>query len=175
MVALSNDHFVEIDINSSHFRRKHTTSDTWLPEKRARYNSKRRKKDIELIFSIWNEALPSHSSQVVNIAHVPANITKKYKRALKAHGNDLRRIDEEWTKEWNPYFEDDRMVLLDGSCVTPSCDKMVPHAMKMLRLLKERFPTHKTKVIVDLPFNFRDRYGELTIMLPCFQIILYFT
>ena len=162
MVALSNDHFVELDLNSSDFRRKHTTSDTWLPEKRARYNSKRRKKDIELIFSIWNEATLPHSSQeVVNIAHVPANIAKKYKRALKAHRSDLGRIDEEWTQEWNPYFEDDRMVLRpDGSFVTPSCDKMIPHAMKMLRLLKERFPTHKSKVIVDLPFNFRDRYGE---------------
>ncbi len=143
------------------------SSDTWLPERRGRYNAKRRQKDLELIFSIWNEA-PSkiaHIYPVINIAHVPTNIAKKYKRALKAHRNDLRRMDTEWEQEWrrNPLIEGiDELLGLDGSYGTPpfSCDKMVPHSTKMLRLLKERIPTHKSKVIVDLPLNFRNIYGK---------------
>lgn len=135
-----------------------TSSDTWLPERRARYNTKRRQKDIELIFSIWNEALPH--SQVVNIADVPANIAKKYKRALNANRRELRRVDEEWDKEYrkNPMIEHN-VRNMDGSPKIYSCEKMVPHNLKMLRLLKERIPSHKSKVIVDLPFNFRDNYG----------------
>ena len=153
------------------------SSDTWLPERRGRYNAKRRQKDLELIFSIWNKALAKSvdSYPVVNIADVPANIAKKYKRALKAHRNDLRRMDAEWEQEWtrNPLIEDidnlllegideDELLELHGSYGTPpfSCDKMVPHSMKMLRLLKERIPTDKSKVIVDLSLNFRDSYGK---------------
>jgi len=37
------------------FGRRNISSDTWLPERRARYNAKRRQKDLELIFSIYLE------------------------------------------------------------------------------------------------------------------------
>ena len=49
----------------------------------------------------------------------------------------------------------------DGTCITSNCDKMIPHALKMLGLLKERIPVYRSKVIIDLPPNFRDSYGKL--------------
>jgi hypothetical protein len=98
---------------------------------------------------------------VINIANVPANIAKKYKRALNANRRELRRIDEEWDGEYrkHPMIEHNVMNM-DGSPKVYSCEKLVPHNLKMLRLLKERIPIHKSKVIVDLPFNFRDNYGK---------------
>ena len=74
------------------------------------------------------------------------------------------RVDLRWQKEWtsNPYHEEGCKVFrADGSIVRTSCDKIIPHSFKMLRLLKERIPTHKSKVISDLPLNFRDSYGKL--------------
>jgi len=144
------------------FGRRNSSSDTWLPERRARYNAKRRQKDLELIFSIWNEALPNAGDAVIHIADAPASTVKKYKRAVNVHRKDLMRVDLQWQKEWNPYHEEGHTVFrADGSIVRTSCDKMVPHSFKMLRLLKERIPTHKSKVISDLPLNFRDSYGKL--------------
>jgi len=71
------------------------------------------------------------------------------------------RIDFKWQKEWNPFIEIEEgctVLGADGSITRSSCDKMIPHSLKMLRLLKERIPTHKSKVIIDLPFNFRESY-----------------
>ena len=140
------------------------SSDTWLPERRARYNDKRRQRDLALIFSIWNEALPNPGNELINIGDVPASTVKKYKRAVKVHRKDLMRIDFKWQKEWNPFIEIEEgctVLGADGSITRSSCDKMIPHSLKMLRLLKERIPTHKSKVIIDLPLNFRDSYGKL--------------
>ena len=81
------------------------------------------------------------------------------------HRKDLMRIDDAWQKEWNLEFENGIQIFgIDGSCITPSCDKMAPHAFKMLDLLKERIPTHRSKVIVDLPVNFRDNYGKFLLI-----------
>jgi len=89
---------------------------------------------------------------------------KKHKRALNVHREDLVRIDSEWQEEWRPCVEVDGHAVLgkDGSITRSSCDKMAPHSFKMLRLFKERIPTHnhKSKVISDLPVNFRDIYGK---------------
>ena len=78
------------------------------------------------------------------------------------HREDLVRIDSEWQEEWRPCVEVDGHAVLgkDGSITRSSCDKMAPHCFKMLRLFKERIPTHKSKVISDLPINFRDIYGK---------------
>eukprot|EP00984_Skeletonema_dohrnii_P011393 scaffold4540_cov67-Skeletonema_dohrnii-CCMP3373.AAC.2 len=67
------------------FGRRNISSDTWLPERRAGYNAKRRQKDLELISSIWNEALPNANDAVVHIADAPAITVKKHKRAVNAH------------------------------------------------------------------------------------------
>ncbi len=142
------------------------SSDTWLPERRARYNAKRRQKDLELIFSIWNEALSdaAGNDSVVHISNAPNSFVKKYKRALKVHHKDLMRLDEKWQEEWDHIFEySNKIYKSDGTCITSKCDKMIPHALKMLGLLKERIPAFKSKVIIDLPPNFRDSYGELFI------------
>ena len=50
-------------------------------------------KDLALIFSIWNEALPNPGNKLINIGDVPASTVKKYKRAVKVHRKDLMRID----------------------------------------------------------------------------------
>uniref|UniRef100_A0A7S2KH06 Uncharacterized protein n=1 Tax=Skeletonema marinoi TaxID=267567 RepID=A0A7S2KH06_9STRA len=117
-------------------------------------------KDLALIFS-WNEALPNPGNKLINIGDVPASTVKKYKRAVKVHRKDLMRIDFKAERVWNPFIETEEgctVLGADGSITRSSCDKMVPHSLKMLRLLKERIPTHKSKVIIDLPLNFRDSY-----------------
>ena len=95
------------DAVRNHYFGPNNSSDTWLPERRARYNGKRRQKDLELIFSIWNEALSNAAGNdsVVHIADVPNSFVKKYKRALKVHYKDLMRLDEKWQKEWDHIFE----------------------------------------------------------------------
>ena len=61
--------------------------DTWLPEKRAKYNAKRRQKDLEYVYSNWN--LPKEMMDAtINIADVPAKIAKKHKRILTVHDRD---------------------------------------------------------------------------------------
>ena len=89
---------------------------------------------------------------------------------LKVHHKDLMRLDEKWQKEWDHIFEySNRIYKSDGTCITPKCDKMIPHALRMLGLLKERIPEFKSKVIIDLPPNFRDSYGKLLI---CYMLVL---
>ena len=157
--AVSNDYFGELMKPSN-------SSDTWLPERRARYNAKRRQKDLELIFSITGTRhCPMQLAVIPSfISNVPNSFVKKYKRALKVHHKDLMRLDEKWQKEWDHIFEySNQIYQLDGTCITPKCDKMIPHALRMLGLLKERIPAYRSKVISDLPPNFRDSYGELFI------------
>ena len=91
--ALTVKMFGSISGSIDPFGRRNSSSDTWLPERRARYNAKRRQKDLELIFSIWNEALPNAGDAVVHITDAPASTVKKYKRAVKVHRKDLMRID----------------------------------------------------------------------------------
>ena len=120
------------DAVRNHYFGPKNSSDTWLPERRARYNAKRRQKDLELIFSIWNEALSNAAgSDSVHIANVPNSFVKKYKRALKVHHKDLMRLDEKWQEEWDHIFEySNRIYKSDGTCITSTCDKMIPHALK---------------------------------------------
>ena len=61
---------------------------TWLPEKRSKYNDKRRKKDLDLVYSNWN--LPNDMmNSTIHISEVPAKVAKKYKRAVAIHGQSI--------------------------------------------------------------------------------------
>ena len=46
-----------------------------MPEKRAKYNAKRRQKDLDFVYSNWN--LPKEMTDAtINIADVPAKVAK---------------------------------------------------------------------------------------------------
>lgn len=117
-----------------------------MPERRARYNSKRREKDLHLIFSIWNTALPQKATEdKINIADIPSKVARTYKRAVATHEYDWGRRDK--------IFQDEHEK-------NPSRDRMVTHATEMLDLVQKYLPMHNSKVIVDVPSNFREKYGE---------------
>ena len=64
-------------------------STTWLPEKRAKYNDKRRQKDLDLVYSNWDLSKEMTETKI-NIADVPAK-AKKFKRVVAVHGYEWGR------------------------------------------------------------------------------------
>lgn len=64
-------------------------STTWLPEKRAKYNDKRRQKDLDLVYSNWDLS-KEMTETMINIADVPAK-AKKFKRVVAVHGYEWGR------------------------------------------------------------------------------------
>ena len=120
-----------------------------MPERRARYNSKRREKDLDLIFSVWNRLPLKATENKINIANIPSKVAKKYRRAA-IHAYDWSRKDE---------------IYQDEYAKNPSGDRMVAHSTEMLNLMQKHLPTHNSKVIVDVPQNFREKYGECSTLL----------
>jgi len=126
---------------------------TWLPEKGAKYNAKRRQKDLDLVYSNWD--LPKEMTKAtINIAYVPAKVAKKYKRAVAIHSNDWAMKNEEYRVKYKDMVsrgdkEDSRNIAFHHTTST---------LVQMDRVL----PTYHSKTIIDIPSDFRKRGGEIS-------------
>lgn len=115
---------------------------TWLPEKRAKYNAKRRQKDLDFVYSNWN--LPKEMAEnKINIAYVPSKVAKKYKRVVAVHEYGWRTKND----EYNSKFQE------------MNCQKSESFAFALcastLEQMRKVLPTYQSFTIVDIPPDFR--------------------
>lgn len=119
---------------------------TWLPEKRSKYNDKRRKKDLDFVYSNWN--LPNDMmNSTIHISEVPAKVAKKYKRAVAIHGNDWYLKNEEYCAKVG--------VLESRGDKEDAANHCFRHATSTLAQMHKVLPTYESKTIIDIPANFR--------------------
>ena len=75
----------QLSFNRSLGRMSQKMNGMWLPEQKTLYNSKGRRRDLEMIGKLWQ--LPKEvTDRTINLADVPAKLKKKYKRAVQVHG-----------------------------------------------------------------------------------------
>ena len=123
---------------------------TWLPEKRAKYNAKRRKKDLDFVYANWN--LPKEMTEAtINIADVPAKVAKKYKRAVTIHSSDWAMKDEE-------YCVKHREMVARGDREGHQ-NSVFHHATSILVQMHRVLPTYQLKTIIDVLSDFRSGGG----------------
>ena len=119
------------------------TSSTCLPEKRAKYNAKRRQKDLDLVYSNWY--LPQEMTEnKINIADVPEKVAKKFKRAVAVHGNEWKRKYIEFCakiREMEGGAESERLSF--------------SHGTSTLAQMRKVLPSYQSRTIVDIPPDFR--------------------
>lgn len=120
-------------------------SHTWLPEKRAKYNAKRRQKDLDYVYSNWN--LPRAMTETkINIAEVPRQVAKKHKRAIAVHGSEWTRDDAEYCSIVQE-IESRSMAEAENYTIA-RCTSTIEQMGKVL-------PTYQSRTIVDIPSDFR--------------------
>ena len=118
----------------------------WLPEQRTRYKSKRRRLDLEMIGELWQ--LPDEvMAQTINLADVPAKVQKKYRRALIVHGEAWKRKDSKSTLAYERLPRDKQG------------EHLLTNSRPMLEVMGKILPTYQSKMITDIPTNFRDSEG----------------
>mmetsp|Transcript_18391 Transcript_18391/g.27750 ORF Transcript_18391/g.27750 Transcript_18391/m.27750 type:complete len:481 (+) Transcript_18391:70-1512(+) len=123
------------------------TTNTWLPEKRAKYNAKRRQKDLDLVYSNWDLPLEMTETKI-NIADVPAKVAKKFKRAVAVHGNEWKRKDIEFCAKT-------REMESRGHPTAESMRFAFAHGTSTLEQMRKVLPTYQSRTIIDIPPDFR--------------------
>ena len=116
---------------------------TWLPEKRAKYNSKRRQKDLDFVYTNWN--LPKEMTDAtIHISEVPTKVAKKYKRAIDIHWQDwcLKNVDY-----CNKHY--------DGTQSKERGKVVLQHNTSTLAHMRTVLPKYQSKTIIDIPKDFR--------------------
>jgi len=122
------------------------TTNTFLPEKRAKYNAKRRQKDLDFVYSNWN--LPQEMKETkINIADVPAKVAKKHKRAVAAHGY-------EWSRKDTEYSAKIQEIESRGS-LDEAANYSIAHGTSTIEQMQKVLPTYQSRTIVDIPPDFR--------------------
>ena len=134
---------------------------TWLPEKRAKYNAKRRQKDLDFVLYTWN--LPKEMTDAtIHISEVPAKVAKKYKRAIDTHWQDWRskNIDycDKATKLQQLLPKDGGPVGNRGVDITRL---ITHHTTTTLAHMRTVLPKYQSKTIIDIPKDFRKFSTEL--------------
>jgi hypothetical protein len=118
------------------------TTPTWLHEKRAKYNAKRRQKDLDFVYSNWN--LPKEMTEnKINIADVPSKVAKKYKRAVAVHGYDWCKKNDEYCSKFQE---------MEGSMAESFA---FAHSTSTLEQMRKVLPSYQSLTIVDIPTDFR--------------------
>ena len=119
---------------------------TWLPEKRAKYNAKRRQKDLDFVYSNWN--LPHDVlATKINVADVPAKVAKKHKRAVAAHGY-------EWYMKDTEYSAKVQEMESRGS-FAEATSYSIAYGTSTIEQMQKVLPTYQSRTIVDIPPDFR--------------------
>eukprot|EP00984_Skeletonema_dohrnii_P026605 scaffold15955_cov78-Skeletonema_dohrnii-CCMP3373.AAC.2 len=122
------------------------TMHTWLPEKRAKYNAKRRQKDLDFVYSNWN--LPHDVlATKINIADVPAKVAKKHKRVVAAHGY-------EWYMKDTEYSVKVKEMESRGS-FAEATSYSIAYGTSTIEQMQKILPTYQSRTIVDIPPDFR--------------------
>ncbi|KAK1737532.1 hypothetical protein QTG54_011818 [Skeletonema marinoi] len=120
--------------------------DTWLPEKRAKYNAKRRQKDLDFVYSNWG--LPQEKLETkINIADVPAKVAKKHKRAVAVHGYEWARMDKEYSVKVKE--------MESRGSLAEAVSYSIAHGTSTLEQMQQVLPTYQSRTIVDIPPDFR--------------------
>ena len=115
----------------------------WLPEQKTLYNAKGRQRDLEMIGELWQ--LPKEvTDRTINLADLSAKVKKKYKRAVQVHGVAWKMEDDEST------------VTYEGLASDKQGEHLISNATAMLDKMAKAVPTYESKVISDVPPDFRD-------------------
>ena len=119
---------------------------TWLPEKRAKYNAKRRQKDLDFVYTNWN--LPKEMTDAtIHISEVPAKVAKKYKRAIDIHWQDWRSKNADYFAKHNE---------LQAKGLHGENGKLVfQHNTSTLAQMNIVLPKYQSKTIINIPKDFR--------------------
>ena len=142
----------QLSFNRSLRRTSQKLNGMWLPEQKTLYNSKGRRRDLEMIGELWQ--LPKEvTDRTINLVDVPTKLKKKYKRAVQVHGVALKMEDDEGTIVYEGLPSDKQ-----GEHSVRG-DHLISNSTAMLDKMAKSVPTYESKVISDIPPDFRD-YGD---------------
>ena len=98
---------------------------------------------MQLIYDVWNTLPQDAIESTINICNVPKKIQKRYNRAMKVHEKCLWKKDDEWKDSDAPFYRN-----------------QLPHALEMIGEMKQKIPDYQSKMICDVPLDFRSSEAE---------------
>ena len=98
---------------------------------------------LQLIYDVWNTLPQDAIESTINICNVPKKIKKRYTRAVKVHEKCLAMKDGYWLDNDAPLYKN-----------------QLPHSLGMLEEMQQKLPGYQSKMICDVPLDFRSSEAE---------------
>ena len=117
---------------------RYTPMMEWTPERRARYSSKRRKMELELVYDLWNTIPSEVTDAAVHIKEAPKSIRKKHNKICKSHMLYWRSKDVE-----------------AFACMKYSGARDQKTTVELIKSILKSLPRVDRKMITDIPQDFR--------------------